>query len=125
MIFAPVIRRTSYVAPRVSDLALQRFLQSALTTPQRTDVSVRQDDRAVTVQLDVPGLSREQLEITIEGNEVRVASVEGSPRQVQRAWELGYDIDLQASSARLEHGVLTLVLARQQPRSTAVRLAVD
>ena len=36
----------------------------------------------------MPGLSRDQLSISIEGNRVHLSSVEGAPRQVQRAWEL-------------------------------------
>ncbi|WP_313563066.1 Hsp20/alpha crystallin family protein [Diaphorobacter nitroreducens] len=132
MIFAPVIRHATYVAPRVGDAALQRFLHHTLTAPaaaphdaRATGVNVQQDDKAITVQLDVPGLSREQLGVTIEGNQVRVASAEGAPRRVQRAWELAQDIDPQASTARLEHGVLTLVLAKKPPQSSAVRLAID
>ncbi|MBV2218791.1 MAG: Hsp20/alpha crystallin family protein, partial [Diaphorobacter sp.] len=80
MIFAPVIRHATYVAPRVGDAALQRFLHH-ITAPaaaphdaRATGVNVQQDDKAITVQLDVPGLSREQLAVTIEGNQVRVAS---------------------------------------------------
>ena len=33
MIFAPVIRHATYVAPRVGDAALQRFLHHTLTAP--------------------------------------------------------------------------------------------
>ena len=74
MIFAPVIRRAAYAnAPRSADLALQRFLMGALETPARASTStagctVTQNDKATTLQLDVPGLAREQLQISIEGN---------------------------------------------------------
>lgn len=129
MIFAPVIRRAAYApAPRSADLALQRFLMGALTTPTATGsagCSVTQDDKATTLQLDVPGLAREQLAISIEGNVVRVSSVEGAPRQVQRAWELAADIDAANSSAKLENGVLTLTLARLEPASRATALTIQ
>lgn len=125
MIFAPVIRRHAYAAPRAADMALQRFLHNALATPATAGVQVQQDDKAVTLQLDVPGLSREQLGIAIEGNQVRVTSAEGAPRRVQRAWELAQDIDASASSARLENGVLTLVLAKAVPASRATTLTID
>ena len=129
MIFTPVIQRAAYApAVRSADQALQRFLlgtlgQSAASQPVQCTVS--QDDHAITLQLDVPGLAREQLNITIEGNLVQVRSVEGAPRSVNRAWELAEDIDTTASRAKLEHGVLTLSLARVVPVSKAVTLAID
>jgi HSP20 family protein len=129
MIFAPVIRRAAYNhAPRSADLALQRFLMGTLSDQAAARSSgciVTQADKSTTLQLDVPGLSREQLQISIEGNVVRLQSVEGAPRQVQRAWELATDIDTANSSAKLEHGVLTLTLARLEPESRATTLAIQ
>ena len=130
MIFAPVIRRAAYAnAPRSADLALQRFLMGALETPARASTrtagcTVTQDDKATTLQLDVPGLAREQLQISIEGNVVKLQSVAGAPRQVQRAWELADEIDATASTAKLENGVLTLTLARMVPTDKSVQLVV-
>jgi len=121
MIFAPVLRHTAFVNPRVADQALQRFLHSAVQAPTQ----VRQDEQSITLELDVPGLSREQLTITIEDNQVRVASIEGAPRQVQRAWEFAQEIDASGSSARLENGVLTLTLAKAQPQSRATTLTIQ
>lgn len=128
MIFAPVIRRAAYAqAPRSADLALQRFLMGTLTEPaaaRSAGCTVTQDDKATTLQLDVPGLAREQLQISIEGNVVHLQSVEGAPRQVQRAWELAADIDAANSSAKLENGVLTLTLAKLEPASKATTLTI-
>ncbi len=127
MIFAPSLRRASFIhAPRASDAALQRFLLAAAQgSPAEASVQVQQDDKAVTVQLDVPGLAREQLSITIDGAQVHLRSVEGAPRQVQRSWELPHAIDAAASSAKLENGVLTLVLAQRKPVDTSVQLSIQ
>ena len=83
-----------------------------------------QDEKSTTLQLDVPGLSREQLNITIEGNVVKLQSTEGAPRQVQRAWELAQEIDAAASTAKLENGVITLTLVRVEPVSKATALTI-
>ena len=128
MIFAPVIRRAAYAqAPRSADLALQRFLMGAMAQPaaRSAGCTVTQDEKSTTLQLDVPGLAREQLSISIEGNVVRLQSVEGAPRQVQRAWELAADIDAAHSSAKLENGVLTLTLAKVEPVSKATTLSIQ
>lgn len=135
MIFAPVIRRAAYAqAPRSADLALQRFLMGALAQPASAAAAaaaapaagctVTQDEKATTLQLDVPGLAREQLAISIEGQVVQVQSVEGAPRKVQRAWELPTEIDASASTAKLENGVLTLTLVRLEPVSKATTLTI-
>ena len=132
MIFAPVIRRAAYTnAPRSADEALQRFLTGTLAQPtvaratSAAGCTITQDEKTTTLQLDVPGLAREQLQLTIEGNIVRLQSVEGAPRQVQRAWELADEVDAGASHAKLEHGVLTLTLARLEPASKATALAIE
>lgn len=125
MIFAaPVIRRAAYAAPRAADIALQRFLQGTLNVASH-DVKVSQDEKATTLQLDVPGLSRAQLQLSLEGAVVRLSSVEDAPRKVQRAWELSHEIDTSASHARLENGVLTLTLAKLEPQSKATVLSID
>ena len=127
MLFSPMMTRRAACAPRPADMALQRFLLDALpAAPARRapDYTVAQNDQATTLQLDVPGLAREQLQITIEGTQVQVKNTEGAPRLVNRAWELPTAIDAAASTARLENGVLTLVLAKQPPVSKAVELTV-
>lgn len=126
MFFAsPVIRRAAFANPRAADLALQRFLQGTLATSQAGGVQVERSEQATQLQLDLPGLAREQLSIEIEGAVVRLRSAEGAPRQVQRAWELDHEIDASASTAKLEHGVLTLSLAKLAPQNRATALAIQ
>lgn len=127
MIFAPVMSRNAFVSPRAADLALQRFLQGTLgaASPVQQQVQVSRDDKATTLSLDVPGLAREQLKLSIEGAVVKLESAEGASRQVKRAWELDHEIDAAASKAKLEHGVLTLTLVKLEPQSKATELAIE
>ncbi|KAF1045535.1 Hsp20/alpha crystallin family protein [Xylophilus sp.] len=132
MFFAPVLRRAAYAtAPRSFDRALERLLHDALAgapttvSPRGRGYAITQDDKAYTAQIDVPGLSREQLTVGIEGSVVRVESVKDAPRQYRAAYELPQEIDVAASSARLDKGVLTLTLAKKAPVSNAATLAID
>ena len=128
MIFAPVIgRHAAFGIPRVSDEALQRFLHTAVqNAAPENNVHVSKDDNGVvTLQLDVPGLSREQLQMRIEGKQVHLASVEGAPRNVRRSWELADEIDTSASTAKLENGVLTLTLSKLAPVDKSVQLSIN
>ena len=127
MIFAPVMSRNAFASPRAADLALQRFLQGTLgaASPAQQQVHVSRDEKFTTLTLDVPGIAREQLKLTIEGAIVQLESVEGAARQVKYSWDLGHEIDASKSKAKLEHGVLTLTLAKLEPQSKAVTLSIE
>ena len=130
MFFAsPVIRRSAFAAPRQADQALQRFLQAsqqaAAGAANVMGYSATTTEEATTLSVDVPGLAREQLQLRIEDAQVHLSSVEGAPRQVRRSWELPHAIDAAASSAKLENGVLTLVLAQRKPVDQSVSLNIQ
>lgn len=95
---------------------------SYATAPQ--GYTVAQDEAAFTLQVDVPGIQKEQLGISIEGTSVQIASKEGAGRSYKLAYEFPQDIDPNASQAKLENGVLTLKLAKILPKSQAVELTV-
>jgi HSP20 family protein len=84
-----------------------------------------QDEKAFTLSFDVPGVSREQLLIGIEGNVVRLESKPESARKYKAAYELPQDIDATASEAKLELGVLTLKLSKKQPESKMTELVIN
>lgn len=123
MYFAPTIRTARFV-PRSQDRAFERFVNEAFAAPRRSPL-VEQDDTSWTLSLDVPGLSREDLVIGIEGTVVRIDSKAEAKRQVKAAYELPQDIDVAASTAKLENGVLTLKLGKLAPLSQATQLQID
>jgi len=123
MFFAPAIR-TARFAPRSFDRSVERFFNEAFIGAQRS-VNVDQDEKAWTLTLDVPGLSREDLTIGIEGAVVRIESKAEAKRQVKAAYELPQEIDVAASEAKLENGVLTLKLGKRVPVSNVAQLAIN
>ncbi|MGJ7497624.1 Hsp20/alpha crystallin family protein [Variovorax sp. RT4R15] len=124
MFFAPAVRTFS---PRFHDRSFERFVNQAFSSAStaRPGVKVEQDDTSWTLSLDVPGLSREDLGISIEGAVVRIESKAEAARQVKAAYELPLDIDAAASEARLANGVLTLKLGKRIPASTKVELLIQ
>ena len=119
---APMVRRSGY-APALR--SPDRFLNDALTTARQGATQFKDEDKQWTLSIDVPGVSREQLAIAIEGQTVKVETVEGAPRQYRKAYEFPQDVDVVASSARLENGVLTLTLAKVLPESKATTLQIN
>ena len=130
MLFTPVIRRSAYnPALRAMDRSLERFLNDAVfpapTAAAPKGCSFEQDDSGYTLQLDVPGLTKSQLNIGIEANVVRIESLADAPRTVKTAYELPQDIEASSSEAKLENGVLTLKLAKKAPLSKVTPLSIN
>ena len=123
MFFAPTLR-TARFAPRAYDQAFERFASEAFAGARRSPL-VEQDDTSWTLSLDVPGLSREDLTIGIEGQVVRIDSKAEAKRPVQAAYEFPLAIDAAASEAKLENGVLTLKLGKLQPVSNVTALQIN
>ena len=123
MFFAPTLRTTRFV-PRSNDRAFERFVNEAFTGARRSPL-VEQDDKSWTLSLDVPGLSREDLSIGIEGTVVRIDSKAEAKRQFKAAYELPQDIDVAASEAKLENGVLTLKLGKLVQPSQVSTLQIN
>ncbi len=120
---APALRRHAYTP---ASRSLERFLDDAFaTTTRQRGQAFTQDDKSYTLSFDVPGVTKEQLSIGIEGNVVRVESKEDAPRKYRAAYELPLDIDSASSEARLENGVLTLKLTKKLPVSNVAQLAIN
>lgn len=124
MLFAPVIRRAAFVPTLRS---FDRLFDEAVRAPASRTNSYRieQDDKAYTLSFDLPGIAKEQLSIGIEANVVRLETLPEAARQYKAAYQLPQDIDVAASVAKLENGVLTLKLAKVQPESKVTKLAIN
>jgi HSP20 family molecular chaperone IbpA len=118
MFFAPVLRtRTTAPSFRSFDPSFNRFFDTL-------GFDVKQDEKAWTLSFDLPGVAREDLNISIEGAVVRIETRAEARRQYKAAYELPEEIDADATSAQLENGVLTLALAKKQPVDKSRKIEV-
>lgn len=124
MLFVPVTRRSAF-GPSLR--AFDRFFADTVRGAEQQQAASQnaQDEQAYTLSFDVPGVTREQLSIGIEGNVIRIETLPEAQRQYKAAYELPQDIDVAKSEAKLDNGVLTLKLAKVQPESKAVKLTVN
>ena len=102
-----------------------RALHRLLDEKRSAGYRITQDEQAYSLQFDLPGIAKEQLSIGIEGNVVRIESQPDAPRSYKAAYELPQDIEVSASDARLENGVLTLKLAKKVPVSNFSKLTIN
>lgn len=115
MFFAPAIRRDSSLAPLGPDLGFERFMGDTLRA--FGGVGLEEDDKSWTLSLDVPGVAKEQLAVSVVGNTVRVETTGEAQRQYRFAYELPADVDADATEASLANGVLTLRLGKAEVKS--------
>lgn len=103
-------------------------------------MDVKEDDKAYTVHAELPGVKKEDIHVTIDGNQVAVGAevkrekeekqgekVLRSERyygKVYRAFSLGQDVDEGASQAKFRDGVLELTLPKKSA-TAAKKLTVD
>jgi|SRR5271169_2372556 len=92
-------------------------------------MDVKEDGKAYTVHAEIPGVKKDDIHVTIDGNQV-VISVEVKNEKevkegekvlhseryygkVSRAFTLGSDLDEAASQARYDNGVLELTMPKK------------
>ena len=98
--------------------------------------SVREEPEGYTLQVEMPGVNKEGLEISVENNELTIIgrrslpAAEGTPihresrpENFRRTFELDPSIDAEKISAKIEQGLVTLTLPKAEhvkPRKITV-----
>lgn len=108
--------------------------------PAQIKIDVKETPEAYAVEAEVPGVSREDIHVTIDGPVVTLrAEIKQQDSQtdgakllrserfygaVSRSFQLPQDIDNAASKARYENGVLQLTLPKKLP-TAGQRLTIE
>ena len=108
-----------------SGRSLERFLSEAMQNSKHPAAHYTQDESGFSLSLDLPGIAKDQLTISIDGSVVRLQTNEGVARKYRAAYEFPQEIDTTLSEARLENGVLSLKLAKKVPINTATELTIQ
>jgi HSP20 family protein len=106
----------------------------------RIKMDVKEDDKTYTVHAEIPGVKKEDISISIDGNQVsisaevrkekeekqgeRVLRSERYYGRVYRAFSLGQDVDQERAQAKYDNGVLELTLPKKAAAATR-RLTVQ
>lgn len=97
--------------------------------PLAIKVDVAENDKGYVVHAEIPGVKKEDIQVTIEGNQVtigaevkrdterkdgsRVLLTERYAGAVYRSFTLASELDEESSEAKYENGVLELKLAKK------------
>jgi HSP20 family protein len=97
-------------------------------------VDVKEDDKAYTVHADIPGVKKEDIHVTIDGNLVSISAETRQEKEVKegekllrseryygkasRSFSLASEIDEGESQAKYSDGVLELTLPKKAANSS-------
>lgn len=139
-----MINRGSFLDDFFRDVAPGFYVKplhgDPLPTAAQIKVDVREDDKAYTVHAEVPGVAKEDIHVSWDGNlvtlraevtqqdlqtkEEKVLRSERYFGAVSRSFQLPMEIDQGQSKAKYDNGVLTLTLPKKTG-GRAQRLDID
>ena len=122
MFFTPIAPATYRTHAR---LGLERFLQEVARPLHTPPTQFEQDEHQYRLSMDIPGVSRDQLVVQIEEQMVQINTTAEAKRVYKAQFELPIPVDAATSSAKLENGILNLVLVKKLPQSKAQALPVQ
>lgn len=125
MLLVPVVR-SAFDLSR----SIDRLLDSAEPALRSPSLDVAETEGGYSVAIDLPGVSKDDIKITIDGRRVsvnaqtqhsqekkegeRVIYRERSSQSFARSFTLPEEVDQDASQAKLDSGVLSLSLAKKR-----------
>lgn len=110
------------------------------TQQMQIKMDVKEDDKAYNIHAEIPGVKKEDIHVTIAGNQVSVSAEVKKEKEekegekvlrseryygkVYRSFTLGQDVDEATSTAKYNEGVLNLTLPKKAT-SSAKKLAIQ
>ena len=111
-----------------------------LPTPAQIKVDVKENDKAYTVQAEVPGVGKDEIHVSVEANvvtlraEIKQEDAQGSDDKllrseryygaVSRSFQLPQEVDQAQARAKYDNGVLTLTLPKKAANGSQ-RLTIE
>ena len=127
----------------IDDLFKGFFVRPVLFEGQpqmQIKMDLKEDDKAYTVHADIPGVKKDDIHVSIEGNQVSISAETRMEREekkgekvlrseryvgkVARSFTLAHDVDEASAQAKYSDGVLELTLPKKAV-SAARKLAIQ
>jgi len=146
MFLVPMTRSASDLVrnlDRLFDESFDRFfvgVPAGSSVGRNPALDVAESEQAYTVTLDLPGVAKDDVQVSIEGRRVsveaksakladrkdadRVLVRERVASRYSRSFVLPAELDQERSKAKIEHGVLTLELVKRRA-ANATRITVN
>jgi len=131
-----------------ADDAFDDLFRGFMMRPVRMDgapdiqikLDVTEDDKNYSVHAEIPGVKKDDIHVTIDGNQIAISAEVKNEKEVKegekvlrseryygkvsRAFTLAQDVDEESSSAKYNDGVLELTL-RKKTAAASKRLTIS
>lgn len=131
--FTPGSSRGFYIKPLFGE---------PLPSPDQIKIDVKETDKAFSVIAEVPGVKKEDINVSVDGNIITLSSElkqenehQGNSEKmllceryygsVSRSFQLPQEVDEKQSRAKYDNGVLTLTLPKIESQAGMKRLAIE
>lgn len=119
--------------------ALDRFLNNVFDvyalptfssdfTYTKDEYYVNADDKQWTIEMPMPGISKDNLKVDIEDNILTIQATSNikskAVRNIKKSWYIDENIDVNSISAKLENGLLLVTLPKVKPSKKIVNVTV-
>lgn len=110
------------------NFALSPFWREAAIPAPDMPIDITEDDKAYRIEAEIPGVDKDDIEVSVEGNQVSISAearkevekkdekeivVERSYGRAYRVFSLPGDVDGNRTEARYDKGVLSLTLPKK------------
>lgn len=86
-------------------------------------------DSDVTIEIPLPGISKDNLKINIEDGMLNIQATSSiksrAVRNINKSWSLDESIDVNNINAKLENGLLTVKLTKIKPVKKSVTVTIS
>jgi len=112
-----------------------------LPSPSQIKIDVKENDDAYTVQAEVPGVPKDDIHVSLDGNVVtlraeikqqdssqkddKVLRSERYFGEVSRSFQLPVEIEASSASAKYDNGVLSLTLPKKRASGGVQKLKIE
>ncbi|HEX8988641.1 MAG TPA: Hsp20/alpha crystallin family protein [Rhodocyclaceae bacterium] len=127
--FAELARFEPFSDDFFRGFALRPFFRGAAELEPQMRLDVKEDDKAYTVKADIPGVKKEDIKVSVDGNMVSIAAEVKQEKEekegtkvvrseryygsVSRSFTLPLEVDQNGAQAKYADGVLELTLPKK------------
>lgn len=94
-----------------------------------TEYYMTSTDNEVTIEMPLPGVSKENLKVNVEDNlltiEAKTDAKSKFAKSASKSWSLDDTIDVSHISAKLDNGLLTVTLPKIKPQKKTIAITVS
>lgn len=98
-------------------------------TYTKDEYYVNADDKHWTIEMPMPGMSKDNLKVDIEDNMLTIQATSTikskAVRNIKKSWYIDENIDVSGISAKLENGLLFVTLPKIKPTKKSIAINIS